>query len=256
MTTDMIDAAPSTVGLTVRHASIGKTRGHFGEFEDTIDVADATTPAGSTATATITATSVDTGNEDRDNHLRSGDFFDAEQFPEWTFATTSTASASAPDSFTLVGDLTTHGVTRPMEIDAEFLGTAADPFGAERTAFESTTTISCKEFSLTWNAAPWRPAACSWATRSPSPSRSRRSKQPEPLPSGPRGAAPGRCAEHTQLGLAGPIHNASGPARIPDKARRLCDDAAAQVTSCCGAGGGSCAGACGASSWPCACGAS
>ena len=151
MTTYAIDATHSTVGFTVRHAGIGKTRGHFTEFAGTIEVTDPTTPAGATATATIQAASVDTGNADRDNHLRSGDFFDVEQFPEWTFTTTSTTGTT--DSFTLAGDLTIHGVTRPVEIATEFTGTATDPFGAERAAFEGTTTLSRKAFGLTWNAA-------------------------------------------------------------------------------------------------------
>lgn len=151
MTTYVIDAAHSTLGFTVRHAGIGKTRGQLDEFSGTIEVADESTPVGSTASATIKAASVNTRNEDRDNHLRSADFFDVEQFPEWTFVTTN--AAGSKDSFTLTGDLTIHGVTKSVDIDTEFLGTATDPFGADRAAFEGTTTISRKDFGLTWNAA-------------------------------------------------------------------------------------------------------
>lgn len=151
MTTYVIDAAHSTLGFTVRHAGIGKTRGQFDEFEGTIEVADESTPVGSTATATIKAASVNTRNEDRDNHLRSADFFDVEQFPEWTFVTTDVKGSK--DSFKLIGDLTIHGVTKSVTIDTEFLGTATDPFGADRAAFEGTTTVSRKDFGLTWNAA-------------------------------------------------------------------------------------------------------
>ena len=127
MTTYTIDPAHSTVGFTVRHAGIGKTRGHFDTFAGTITVADESTPEGSSATATIDANSVNTGNEMRDNHLRSGDFFEVEQFPEWTF--TSTNASGTRDEFVLTGDLTIHGVTKSVDIDVTFEGTATDAFG-------------------------------------------------------------------------------------------------------------------------------
>ena len=151
MTTYVIDAAHSTLGFTVRHAGIGKTRGQFDEFEGTIEVADESTPVGSTATATIKAASVNTRNEDRDNHLRSADFFDVEQFPTMTFR--STEVRGEPEEFTLVGELTLHGVTRTVELEAEFGGQDKDPFGATRVGFEATGEISRKDFGLTWNAA-------------------------------------------------------------------------------------------------------
>ena len=151
MTTYTIDPAHSTVGFTVRHAGIGKTRGHFDTFAGTINVADESTPEGSSATATIDANSVNTGNEMRDNHLRSGDFFEVEQFPEWTF--TSTNASGTRDEFVLTGDLTIHGVTKSVDIDVTFEGTATDAFGTDRAAFEGSTTINRKDFGLTWNKA-------------------------------------------------------------------------------------------------------
>ncbi|MSS84447.1 YceI family protein [Actinomycetaceae bacterium WB03_NA08] len=147
----VVDQSHSTVGFTVRHAGIGKTRGHFNVFEGTIDVPQADTWEGASAKGTIDATSVDTKNVDRDNHLRSADFFDVEQFPEWTFE--STAVKGGREQFTLEGNLTIHGVTQPVSLDVSFEGEATDPFGAERIAFEATTTISRKSYGLTWNAA-------------------------------------------------------------------------------------------------------
>lgn len=151
MTTYVIDADHSTLGFTIRHAGIGKTRGQFDEFNGTIEVADDSTPTGSTASATIKAASVNTRNNDRDNHLRSADFFDVETYPEWTFATTGVSGAK--ESFTLTGDLTIHGVTKSVDLEVEFLGAATDPFGNDRAAFEASTVISRKDFGLTWNAA-------------------------------------------------------------------------------------------------------
>lgn len=151
MTTYVIDADHSTLGFTIRHAGIGKTRGQFDEFNGTIEVADDSTPTGSTASATIKAASVNTRNNDRDNHLRSADFFDVETYPEWTFATTGVSGSK--ESFTLTGDLTIHGVTKSVDLEVELLGAATDPFGNDRAAFEASTVISRKDFGLTWNAA-------------------------------------------------------------------------------------------------------
>lgn len=151
MTTYVIDADHSTLGFTIRHADIGKTRGQFDEFNGTIEVADDSTPTGSTASATIKAASVNTRNNDRDNHLRSADFFDVETYPKWTFATTGVSGSK--ESFTLTGDLTIHGVTKSVDLEVEFLGAATDPFGNDRAAFEASTVISRKDFGLTWNAA-------------------------------------------------------------------------------------------------------
>ncbi|MDY3678590.1 MAG: YceI family protein [Actinomyces urogenitalis] len=151
MTTYVIDADHSTLGFTIRHAGIGKTRGQFDEFNGTIEVANDSTPTGSTASATIKATSVNTRNNDRDNHLRSADFFDVETYPEWTFVTTGVSGSK--ESFTLTGDLTIHGVTKSVDLEVEFLGAATDPFGNDRAAFEASTVISRKDFGLTWNAA-------------------------------------------------------------------------------------------------------
>lgn len=150
MTRYIIDQAHTAVGFMVRHAGIGKTRGTFTAFEGVIDIPDLTTLEGASTQGTIEATSVDTRNADRDNHLRSADFFDVENFPTWTFQ--STSLEGTPAEFTMTGDITIHGITRPVTLDVEFLGEAVDPFGAARIAFEATGTISRKDFGLTWNA--------------------------------------------------------------------------------------------------------
>ncbi len=145
----LVDASHSTVGFTVRHAGIGKTRGHFEDFVGEINMPNENSIEGATATGTIVAGSVNTKSEDRDNHLRSADFFDVEQFPTWSFETT--AVEGTLEEFTLSGNLTIHGVTQPVELATTFEGAATDPFGLERIAFEATTTISRKAFGLTWN---------------------------------------------------------------------------------------------------------
>lgn len=151
MTKYVIDQSHSTVGFTVRHAGIGKTRGSFGVFEGAIEVPTEGTWDGASVSATIDAASVDTKNVDRDNHLRSADFFDVEQFPEWKFV--STGLTGDKEEFKLEGDLTIHGVTKPVTLDVDFEGSATDPFGAERIAFDAQTVIRRKDYGLTWNAA-------------------------------------------------------------------------------------------------------
>ncbi len=140
-----LDPAHSEVGFMVRHAGISKVRGSFGEVTATLEVGESLEDLRFTATVAIA--SVDTGNADRDNHLRSGDFFEAETYPEMTFTTTSV------DKKTITGDLSLHGVTRQVELDYDFEGTATDPFGVYRAGFTGTTSISRKDFGLTWNAA-------------------------------------------------------------------------------------------------------
>ncbi len=150
MTHYVVDTAHSTVGFTVRHAGIGKTRGFFSEFQGTIDLPHENSVEGASAEGTIQAASVSTNNNDRDNHLRSADFFDVEEYPTWDFKSTGTSGSL--DDFKLLGDLTIHGVTQPVELDVTFEGAATDPFGVERIAFEASTTLRRKDFGLTWNA--------------------------------------------------------------------------------------------------------
>lgn len=106
---------------------------------------------GSTVTVTIDAASINTGDAGRDAHLRSADFWDAENKPTWTFL--STGVEGTEEEFTVTGDLTINEVTRPVALQAEFNGGVVDAFGARRVGFSATTEISRKGFGLTWNAA-------------------------------------------------------------------------------------------------------
>ena len=145
-----IDAAHSRLGFSVRHAGIATVRGSFAGFEGQL-VLDGTNPANSTASATIDATSFTTGNEQRDGHVKSPDFLDVEKYPTLTFASTEVRPDG--EDYVLVGDLTIHGVTQPVEIKVEVEGQAVDPFGNTRVGFSGETQINRKDFGLTWNAA-------------------------------------------------------------------------------------------------------
>ncbi|MDO5493534.1 MAG: YceI family protein [Nesterenkonia sp.] len=142
------DPSHSEVGLTVRHAGISKTRATFEDVRSTLEVGADGIAA---VEAQVQAASFSSGNEDRDGHIRSEDFLDAEQHPVLTFR--AEGAAVTEEEFELSGDLTIRGVTRPVTFDAEFGGQAVDPFGATRAGFSATTTISRKDFGLTWNAA-------------------------------------------------------------------------------------------------------
>ena len=145
------DVAHSTIGFIARHAMVTKVRGGFNEFEGEIHV-DGANPANSSATASVKVASVDTRNEQRNGHLLSGDFFEQDKFPDMTFTSTG-VTAKGEDQFVLQGDLTVKDVTKPVEFDVEFLGTTVDPYGNTRIGFEAKTTVSRKDFGMTWNAA-------------------------------------------------------------------------------------------------------
>jgi polyisoprenoid-binding protein YceI len=149
-TTYTIDKAHSEATFQVRHL-LTKVRGRFSDFEGTIEY-DPDSPQRSSVKAMIQATSIDTNEADRDKHLRSADFFGVDQFPTLTFTSTR-VTKKGRDTFDMVGDLTIHGVTRPVTLNVSFLGKAKDPWGNERLGFEADTTINRKDFGLTWNAA-------------------------------------------------------------------------------------------------------
>ncbi|AZK96715.1 MULTISPECIES: YceI family protein [Streptomyces] len=146
-----IDPAHSQIGFTVRHAMVTNVRGGFDDYEGTL-VLNGADPADSSASIDVRINSIDTGIADRDNHLRSADFFDAEQFPLMTFRSTR-AEAAGGDDYRLFGDLTIKDVTRPLTIDLEFNGAATDVYGNHRVGFEGSATILRSEWGLTWNAA-------------------------------------------------------------------------------------------------------
>jgi polyisoprenoid-binding protein YceI len=146
-----IDPSHTRVGFSARHAMVTTVRGQFGEFEGTAHF-DAANPAASTAQIVIRAASVDTGSADRDGHLRSGDFFDVDTYPEIRFVSTSAALVDA-ETWALTGDLTIKDVTKPVTIEFEHTGAATDPFGNQRIGFEGSVSVNRKDWGLTWNAA-------------------------------------------------------------------------------------------------------
>lgn len=146
-----IDPSHSSIGFTVRHAMVTNVRGSFGEHEGSLKL-DGSNPAGSAVSIDVKIASVDTGIADRDGHLVSGDFFDAEKFPLMTFRSTSTDQLGG-DKYRVTGDLTIKDVTRPLAIDLEFNGSATDVYGNERVGFEGGTEILRSDWGLTWNAA-------------------------------------------------------------------------------------------------------
>jgi polyisoprenoid-binding protein YceI len=141
-----IDPAHSEVGFTVRHL-MTKVRGSFREFEGSIEVAEDL--SASKATVSIQLASIDTGTKQRDDHVRSGDFLDIDNHPTMTFV--STGIKPNGDDFVLTGDLTIKGITRSVDLDAEFLGVEEDAFGNTRAGFEATTTVDRKAFGVDTN---------------------------------------------------------------------------------------------------------
>ncbi|GAA4854906.1 YceI family protein [Kitasatospora terrestris] len=146
-----IDQAHSKIGFAVRHAMVTNVRGEFAEYEGKLHL-DGTNPAASTAELVIKVASIDTNQAQRDEHLRTSDFFEADAYPEITFKSTSAERING-DTFRMHGDLTIKGTTRPVSLDLEFTGTATDLYGADRVGFEGGTTVDRTDWGLTYNAA-------------------------------------------------------------------------------------------------------
>ena len=145
-----IDPDHSSVSFKIRHI-VSKTKGHFNDFSGTIRY-DSANPKNSATKAKIQVKSIDTGVEKRDNHLRGEDFFHADKFPEMSFETTKvTKIRKKGKQAELIGNLTMHGITKPVVIDVEMTGIAKDPWGNERIGFSGSTKINRKDFNITWN---------------------------------------------------------------------------------------------------------
>lgn len=144
-----IDPSHSQVGFAVKHLVISNVRGDFGAYQGKIvlDEADVTR---STVTATIDVNSISTGVADRDAHLKSPDFFDVAKYPSMTFKSTHVAKAGK-DALKVTGDLTLHGVTRPVVLVVSTTPEIKGMGGEARRGFSATTKISRKDFGLTWN---------------------------------------------------------------------------------------------------------
>jgi polyisoprenoid-binding protein YceI len=146
-----IDTVHSGVAFTVRHMVIAKVHGQFTKWTGTLDLDSANLPA-SKIEVKIEAASIDTRDAQRDTHLRSADFLDAEKHPHIEFRSTRIEEAGAK-KYKVHGDLTIRGVKRPVVLDTVFGGQGKDPWGSQRVGFEATTKIDRKEFGLQWNTA-------------------------------------------------------------------------------------------------------
>ena len=146
-----VDVAHTRIGIRARHAMVTTVRGAFGDFSGEARLRPAD-PASSTVTLRIRTASIDTGNADRDAHLRSPDFLDVDTYPEIVFASTGVEQLD-DDRYAVTGDLTIKDVSRPVTVDFTLTGSALDPFGNLRVGFEGALAILRSDWGLTWNAA-------------------------------------------------------------------------------------------------------
>lgn len=151
MTKFNLDAAHSTIDFSVKHMMVSKVKGSFTNFTADID-ANIEDLTGATISFDIEVKSLNSNNADRDNHLRSGDFFDVENFPSIKFVATDIKKTDA-DEYNVTGDLTIKDVTKPVTFEVEYGGKGTNPWGQEVVAFSADTKINRKEFGLTWNQA-------------------------------------------------------------------------------------------------------
>lgn len=146
-----IDPAHSHISFSARHMMISKVRGRFEKFSGTINF-DENNPSASTVDVEIEAASINTREEQRDGHLRSPDFLDADKHPKLTFKS-KRVEQSGSDSGKLIGDLTIRGVTKEVSLDVEYAGQAKSPWGPTSAGFSGATTINRKDWGLEWNQA-------------------------------------------------------------------------------------------------------
>src|SRR5664280_2431122 len=130
-----LDVAHTQVGFAVRHMAVSKVRGRFTSFDGTLQVAE--DPTQSALKVTIDATSIDTRDENRDNHLKSNDFFDVENHPTWTYVSPDIVEAGK-GRWNVTGDLTIRGIAKPVTLDASLEGVVKDPYGNHRVGFSAT----------------------------------------------------------------------------------------------------------------------
>jgi polyisoprenoid-binding protein YceI len=152
ITTWEIDPAHTQVEFEVKHMMFAKVRGSFTSFEGSIDIGSDDNMTGSKASVRIESSSIDTGNAERDKHLRSGDFFDTEQYPELRFESR-TVDPRDDGGLDVTGDLTIRDVTHTVLLDVTESGRGTDPWGGERIGFTASTMIDRRDFGLEWNQA-------------------------------------------------------------------------------------------------------
>ncbi len=146
----VVDPAHSKVGFAVKHMGIATVRGEFLEFEGTLEIAEDL--ASAAASGTVKVASVNTNEAQRDEHLRSPDFFAADEHPELKFESTAIEPID-DETFRITGDLTIHGITNPIVLEAEVQGTDTDPWGNERVGLEITGQLSRGDYGMTFNQA-------------------------------------------------------------------------------------------------------
>ncbi len=146
-----IDAAHSWIEFSVKHMMVTTVKGRFTKYSGVVEL-DEQNPSASTVDVTIDVNSVYSGDEKRDGHLRSADFFDAETYPTITYKSTKVEEIG-DDRFRITGDLTMHGVTKEVVFDANLEGRAKNPWGKNVAAFSISTSVNRKDFGLNWNVA-------------------------------------------------------------------------------------------------------
>ena len=146
-----IDTAHSAINFSVRHMMFGKTRGQFNRWQGRLQLVPEKLTS-SSVEVTIDASSIVTSDEQRDTHLRSADFLDAEKFPTLTFRSTRVDDLGG-GNLRILGDLTVHGTTREVVLEAEYGGNTKDPWGNNRAGFGARTSIDRTDFGLKWNMA-------------------------------------------------------------------------------------------------------
>ncbi len=144
-----LDKAHSSIGFSVRHLVVSKTRGHFSDFNGTVAF-DGKDLAQGKVEFTIQTASIDTDDQKRDDHLRSDDFLNAEKFPTMTFVSREVVPGEG-NKFMLIGDLTIRDVTKEATFDCEFSGVVVDPWGNTKAGFSAQTTVNRQDFNVKWN---------------------------------------------------------------------------------------------------------
>ncbi len=144
-----VDASHSTIGFVARHLMVTKVRGRFATFSGTLTIED--DPFASKVEATVDIASVTTGDDTRDGHIKSADFFDAETFPNMTLV--STGIDKDGSDYVLHADLTIKGITKPVDFELQFDGVSGDPWGGTRAGFSAEAEVNRKDWGLAWNVA-------------------------------------------------------------------------------------------------------
>jgi polyisoprenoid-binding protein YceI len=144
-----LDTVHSSVNFSVRHMVISKVRGHFTQFSGTLDF-DEARPQAAKLEVKVQTASINTNDAQRDAHLKSADFFDVEKYPEMTYKSSSVEVVDK-NHFRVHGQLTLHGVTKPVTLDVEYAGHGRDPWGGERAGFTATGRVNRKDFGLSYN---------------------------------------------------------------------------------------------------------